>query len=155
MLYNWYMNKKKRKSYRSLNVYARLLMHALWRCSRVLVWVQERNIASDCTSTSKVSISTFKCIAFPSGILRSWRIEKSSFRFIWIIWAGQFHELFSSSISGDTTSCICRCEVGYILVSNATRMYDFICEYSFNDPDRDEELGVRICLLRKRPTFVY
>lgn len=75
-----------------LNVYTRGLMHALRRCSRVLVWVQERDIASECSSTSKVGISTFKCIAFPSGVLRSWIERSSSLRFIWVIRAGQFYE---------------------------------------------------------------
>lgn len=40
-----------------------------------------------------------------------------------------------------------------VSISNATRMYDFTRDYSFNS-DRDEKSGVRICLLR-RTTSVY
>lgn len=54
-------------------MYARDFWYTRWSLVFRHSGVQGRDISSE--RTSKVSISTFKYIAFPPGILRSWRIE--------------------------------------------------------------------------------
>lgn len=82
--------------------------------------VQGRDISSECTS--KVGISTFKCITFPSWC-SSFMTNRSSSRFIWVIRVGQFHE---RTLQSKCIQAVLASSMWDILVSNATRICYFI-----------------------------
>lgn len=127
-------------------ILTRSLIHAMIHAC-ISARVQGRNISSE--HTSKVGISTSKCIALPSSVLRSWRIEVLPVLFELFRQDSFMSELFNPSAFRPYLHR--RCEEGsFEFQTRQEYAILYIYECSFN-PIVAEKPGARICLLRDVP----